>query len=80
MPTVTTIVRGNTKEHASNGRDEGDGIDGGLLHVQPPPPPVPPPPMGNSISGIIYIFFYSSMTFTPSIESDHTTYIFVDCR
>ena len=49
MPTVTTIIRGNSKENSSNGRDEGDE---GLSSVRPPPPPVPPP-MGNKISGSI---------------------------
>ena len=57
MPTVTTIVRGNTKEHTPNGREEGDVIDGGLSHVRPPPPPVPPP-MGNKISGTIKTLLY----------------------
>ena len=56
MPTVTTIVRGNSQDNsnATNGvnRDEGEIIDAGLSNVRPPPPPVPPP-MGNKISGTI---------------------------
>ena len=53
MPTLTTIVRGNSKENGTpNGRDEGD-VDSGLSHVRPPPPPVPPPMGGKFIGKFI---------------------------
>ena len=58
MPTVTTIIRGNSKENSSNGRDEGDE---GLSSARPPPPPVPPP-MGNKISGNILRSYYLNIT------------------
>ena len=50
MPTVTTIIRENSKDNTTNGRDEEDIMDSGLSHVRPPPPPIPPP-IGNKMSG-----------------------------
>ena len=73
MPTLTTIVRGNSKENGTpNGRDEGD-VDSGLSHVRPPPPPVPPPMGGKFIGKFIETMLMPMRCFLlKSLKNCHT--------